>query len=468
MRYAWLVIAIFFARFVTDAVAFPPSDGDLAWQAWLGRAILARHAIPRALGGETFTAPGAGWTPQEWAFSLGVALAKHSDAAWILFATLVALGCVLALVLVARTSALLGAAPVWVAVATALAGVLIFQSFGVRAQVAAWPLVAALLLLVQLRDRRVWWIVALTALWSNVHASVLLAPVVTALVAAGTWLDEERRIVPEVRRLALVATASLAATCLNPFGPALPLYAVHLFNDTTLRSLINEWHPTKIGDFSFAIGALPLLVASAIVGLGTRTPWRHVIVLWAFAFLVLDAARNIGIFGIVAAPYVAAAITARVRAAHPASDAARPSAREARIAAIALPAVSLALAAGVVAGLLGNREARRPDAGIASAVRAIASSRDRRVLCEDFSNCSFFLSSGVRDFLDGRADPFPDDVWSDYGKIVRLAPGWREALQARGVDALLVKRDGALDRAAALTGGWRSVYHDARYDALVR
>ena len=468
MRYAWLVLGIFFARFVTDAIAFPAGDGDLAWQNWLGRQILTSHAIPRALGAETFSAPGAPWTPQEWAFALGVTFAKSGNVQWIVFASLVALGTILALVLVARTCLLLEASPVWTAVGTALAGVAIVQSFGVRAQVAAWPLVAALMFLVQLRDRRVWWIVALTALWSNLHASVLLAPVVTLLVTAGAWLDGRFRITPEVRRLALVTLASIAATCCNPFGAGLPIYAVRLFGDTVVRGLINEWRPTHLDDASFGLGALLVLLGAVVAGLGKRASWRDVLVVCAFAFLLLGAARNIGVFAIATAPLAAAAVSARIRGAFPSSAIPRePSRRDRIIGGVALPAIGFALVLVVAIGLLGSVQ-KSGEPGLQRAARALAASSDRNLLCEDFAWCSSFLATNERDFLDGRADPFPDDVWIAYGKVLRISPGWQDVIKTYGVNAIIAHRDGPLSMALASAGGWHSIYRDDEYDVLTR
>jgi len=54
MRYAWLLIAIFAARFCVIAVTYPQIDGDISWQRWLGFEILRSGSVPHALGAETF------------------------------------------------------------------------------------------------------------------------------------------------------------------------------------------------------------------------------------------------------------------------------------------------------------------------------------------------------------------------------------------------------------------------------
>ncbi|MGB7049557.1 MAG: hypothetical protein WBD57_14625, partial [Candidatus Cybelea sp.] len=39
--------------------------------------VLQTHRLPTALGSETFTAAGAPWVPQEWLFSVIVAVATN-------------------------------------------------------------------------------------------------------------------------------------------------------------------------------------------------------------------------------------------------------------------------------------------------------------------------------------------------------------------------------------------------------
>ena len=79
----WASVAGVFAWFAAIVVRFPPADGDLLWQRWLGARILREHAIPRALGPETFAANGAPWTPHEWLFSTALAFGAEHGAPWL-------------------------------------------------------------------------------------------------------------------------------------------------------------------------------------------------------------------------------------------------------------------------------------------------------------------------------------------------------------------------------------------------
>ncbi|MBD5657516.1 MAG: hypothetical protein IAI50_20400, partial [Candidatus Eremiobacteraeota bacterium] len=298
MKYAWFVIGIFTARFFATAIAFPSGDGDLAWQRWLGAIVLHTHAIPRALGNETFSASGAPWLPQEWLFSLA-ANAARDGWAWDVFAGAIALCAAGALGLAAYRAERLGASPRAIAVCAALGGVALFESFGVRAQVVAWPLIALFLLLLDLEGPWAFAAIAVAAVWSNLHASAVLAPVIAALFAAGA-VCQTRRFDARARRLSVIAVASLVAICCNPFGWHLPHYAIGLFG-SPIRAYIAEWKVTDLDDTSFAFGALPLLVAAMLACIGrSRARIGDLFVMAAFTILVLGAARNVALFGLVA------------------------------------------------------------------------------------------------------------------------------------------------------------------------
>ena len=462
MKYAYLVVAIFAARFFSTAIAYPQADGDLAWQRWLGDVILRTGRIPRRLGSETFSAPGATWTPQEWLFSIGAAVSH--GALWPLFAGTIALCATVALLISAKRAELRGASPLAVALGTGFAAVAILESFGVRAQVAAWPFVVGFLALIEIEGPWAYLAIPLAEAWSNVHASAMLAPALAAVWAAGSFLDEG--FSPRVRRSAIIAVASLVAVCLNPFGVGLPLYAIGLFA-SPFKSMITEWKHTDIGDASFAYGSMPLLLAAAAFGVRGAGKWRDRFLLVAIALLMFGAARNVGIFALAVMPIVAAALTREVPFFAPPKIEAET--RIDRIAAKALPAFSLVLAILVTVGLLQSTEreqSNQPDAAIA----AIATlPGPHRVFCADFAWCSFIIEKGTGSvFLDGRADPYPMGVWNDFSRVVHLKPNWRKRLDAMHVTTVLVADDAPLAAGLTLAPDWHNVYHDKKYDLFAR
>jgi hypothetical protein len=465
MKFAWLVIAIFAARFLATAIAYPQVDGDLSWQRWLGTQIVAGGAIPRALGPDTFTAVGSPWLPQEWAFSLVASLAR-SGLPWALFAGAVALAAVAALVLAAVQGERRGASPRALALCTTLAGIALFNSFGVRVQVLAWLPMVAFLALLEEDGPWCYGALAVAALWSNLHASAMLAPVLATLAMMGSMLDE-RGWTPRVRRTALVALGSLFAICLNPFGWHLALYAIGLFA-SPFKSLISEWKVSDIDDISFAYGALPLLLLGVLTGLRGERRFRDTLILGASAWLLLGAARNIAVFGLVALPLVASSLSRAFPWFAPPPP--QPPSRSDRIAAFVMPAAALVMAL-IVAGVLLRDVPKAGDDELAgSAIAALARTPgEHRVLCADFAWCGRIVGMPhERVFLDGRADPYPQSVWDDFATISFLRPAWRERLAARGVDSIIVGRGAALDQALARDAHWRAAFADKRYRLWLR
>jgi len=468
MRLAWLIIAVFAARFLVTAIAYPQADGDVAWQRWLGAEILRTGAIPHSLGLETFSAPGAPWVAQEWLFSLGAALGR-SGIGWDVFAGFSALCAVAALALAGYRAERFGASPVAVAICTAAAGIALFDSFGVRVQVVAWPLVMLFLLLLESRGRSAWFALAVAAGWSNVHASAALAPVLAALAAAGALLDA-RALTPRVLKLAGIALGSLAAICCNPFGWHLPAYALMLVG-SPITHFIVEWRPTGLDDPGFTFGALPLLglvmLAGAGAGFGWKTGsrprWEEVLVALAFFWLMLGAARNIAIFALVLLPLAARGLTQTFAYFAPAPGEAAPATAKSRLADAGLPAFALLLAVGVAVALL--RSSDRTQANLAAPALAALERvpGTQRVLCADFAWCGLLVGNPhTRVFLDGRADPYPVKVWDDFIEIAKVGPAWRERLDAYRVDAVVAGRDGPLDQALATDRDWRADFADKR------
>jgi len=469
VKYAWLLIAIFAARFLVVAVAYPQLDGDLSWQRWLGNEILRTGRVPGALGNETFTAAGAPWLPHEWLFSVAAA-AGGLGLGWILFSGAVALCAIAALALAALQAERRGAGPQAIALCTVFAGIALFESFGVRAQVVAWPLLVVFLALLECDGKVAWCALAVAAVWSNFHGSAALAPAAASIVAVGAWLDA-RRITQRVRRLLSIAALSLGAICLNPLGWKLPAYSLMLLRNPAIKANIVEWKTTGLEDPSFAYGAFALLLGAVLLGIARRNDlrvvsWERLLVFAAFCWLMFGAARNIALFALVALPGVAAALSDIVPWF---GRQAEPDRRHAWIPRLALPGIAMTMSFVVAALLLHGESATRDnlaDPALAALAREPGS---HRVLCTDFAWCGLLVGKPhVSVFLDGRADPYPERVWEDYLEIARVRPLWRAKLDGQRVDAIVAGRGAPLDQALAAAGGWRVAFVDQRYRLWLR
>lgn len=456
----WVCFAAIEARLVAIALKFPPADGDRFWQRWLGERILHEHAIPRSLGAETFAAAGAPWTPHEWLFSLALALGVDRGIPWAVpLACAILTGVALALVIV--RSQRRGVSPVLSSAAVLLCGLALMQSYGVRAQVVGWAGVAVVLTLLEREDRWSWLVVPVTLVWANLHASVFLAPAIVLLFGIAAVL-QDRRWSRAVSLYASVFACAAAATLATPLGADLLRYAVGL-TTSPIRHLIAEWGATSVDSASFTLGALPLLLILA--AFGVRASARDRILAIAFSVLLFGAVRNVPVFALATAPIALAAL--------PVSRG-REKDRSRVERGVAWSTVGAAAAVAVVVSVLSWRGA--PIAAqtlpVGPAQTLLAEARTTpRVFCEDFAWCSLFLADSrpAAFFMDGRCDPYPAAIWTKYLRVLNGNTGWNDVLEAYHVNAVLVRRDSALDSLLSeAPNEWRTIGADTHARLYVR
>jgi hypothetical protein len=462
MRIAVAIVAVFCARFLMGAWFYPGHDGDIAWQQWLGNYVLHQHALPKHLGAETFTSAGSPWVPQEWAFSVAVAWFITHGRFWIL-ASLSVAAIALCLLLVAYRAHRRGASTFGIALATAFTGFALLPSFGVRAQVFGWLFLSIVLLLLDLEND--WLLLGLLAiaLWANVHASALIAPLVVGAWAVGTWI-EDRAWTVRVERNFVFAAGCALAVCLTPLLWHLPLYAVHL-ETSTIRSAIAEWQPPDLSFPGMLYGMLPLLAICCYFGIAApRERWRDGMLFAVAAVICGLAIRHIPLAAIIIAPMAAQRLSSAVPV----------HARANTILHEHFSEVLIYVCSALVCGIIVLELSHSPQtAGVTLPKSAIVSLADvpgvHNLYCEDFAWCSLALEQpNLRTFIDGRCDPFPARVWSDYLAVERVSPSWERVLKRWGVDSVLVKKGNSLAQAIALRRDWHLFYRDRRYELFLR
>ncbi|HZZ64239.1 MAG TPA: hypothetical protein VFE17_01955 [Candidatus Baltobacteraceae bacterium] len=454
--------AIFLVRLSLAGWFDPGRDGDIAWQQWLGLQIIHTGHLPSALGAEAFTAPGAPWVPQEWALSVLVALTLGTP--FFIVTVLVAATMVLITLLVTAMAArALEASTVAIAFAVVCVGFAMLESYGIRAQVFGWAVLALLFFLLRTSTGpRLWLAVPLVAVWANLHASAALAPVLLALWTIGMAIDEGGWT-PNVRQCLFVTLGCVAAVFITPLGYRLPLYALHLVA-SPIRAAINEWQPSDITATSFSLGALPLIVATCIFGVEPSRRWRELLLFAAMTWLTFSAVRNVPIAAIALAPAVAQRLTAYL------AQSARVnsifSERPIRMLFYAGCGVAAILAGAILFTSTDYTKGTLPVAAIAS-LGAIPGTHN--LYCEDFAWCSLALQyPNVREFLDGRADPFPPPVWKDYETVYAAKGAWRQVLRRRDVNAIVIEKQHALASALPEWRAWRLVYEDKKFRLFLR
>jgi hypothetical protein len=463
MRVAVAIVAIFCARFLMEAWWYPLHDGDIGWQHLLGLYVLAHHHLPQRLGNETFTAPGASWVPQEWAFSVAVAwLIEHGRFAILAIASVLAAG--LSILSVAYRSRRRGASAFAIALVTTCTGFALMESFGVRAQIFGWLFLSVVLTLLDLENGWLFLALIAVALWANVHASALIAPVIIGAWALGTWI-EDRAWTPRVERNAVLAAASLVVVCFTPLLWHLPVYALTL-ETSVIRSAISEWQPTDLLFDSFALGLLPLLSICVYFGVAApRERWRDGMLFAVAALAMGVAVRHVPIAALIIAPMAAQRLSSLV------SEHVRVNVllRE-RFSQVLIYTCSAIVFAVILLDLSTAPRIRNLTLPKKALVALSRLPGTHNLYCEDFAWCSVALEQpNLRVFLDGRADPYPAPVWKDYLAVERATPDWDSVLRRWNVDSVLVNNTKALAQAIRLREGeWRLYYRDKKYEVFLR
>jgi hypothetical protein len=453
------VILLWGGLYLAIGTLKPPGDGDLWWQRWLGNVVLNSHHLPSSLGHETFSAPGAPWVPQEWIFSVLVALAAdHGEFG--LFALLVSLipAAVLGSIYLRARSA---ATPESIAVVLVLAGVAIGESFGVRAQVLGWGCFAAFFIALERRDRWFYASIPIAIIWANLHASVMLAPVIVAARILGLVFDNGIAALRSSRELRIFPFVAFAVLC-TPFGWQLPAFAIELAR-SPIRHFIQEWQPVNVTDISFVFGALPLALLLLLPG--PNAIWRKKadgVPLLVLFIAMVTASRNIAFFAIAAAPLAAEAFDWAFPRWRKIGERLREMER-ATLATIAVAIVSF----GVF--LAWERQHAPPIMPVAAMSSVARGSADHRVFCEDFTWCSLALQfPNLRVFMDGRCDAYPLAIWNAYIAMVYAKPSWEKDFHEYGVDTIVAHRNGQFASALSKDPSWRATFEDTRYVVYLR
>ena len=297
-------------------------DFDTWWHLAAGRWMVTHHAIP-ATDTLSHTVRDHPWTNLQWGFDVGLYLLHRAGGATLLsLLTGVVFAVTTALVvrLIAREigtgfAALLGLVVVIAAQ----------ERITLRPELLTFLLLAAVLSVIDYGKRSdgrgLFMLVPLMVIWTNVHALFVIG----AFAIACAMLSG---VTAASRRLFIWGGAALASVVINPFGLWGALFPL------TLMSRIDGSNPVFqiVGEFRspFAPGATEVsivaykvllaaagLTAIAALVAGRRREWGSVVFVAGLAWLSISARRNVALFAIGSAPFVAqwlsAVLTSRLR-----------------------------------------------------------------------------------------------------------------------------------------------------------
>jgi hypothetical protein len=332
---------------------------------------------------------------------------------------------------------------------------------------------------------RLWLLPPLMLVWANAHGGFAIGFILLGLTFAGqavSWIG--RRLSPsegagdvDLRGLAWLSGMGLAcaaAVMVNPSGPAMLLYPFKTLSIGVLRDFIQEWQSPNF-HMKEAQPFLWLLLATlGAAGLaGRRMNFTDLVLVSGVGYLGFLAGRNIALLAVVAPPVLTRAAArgwAEVRARFPARAAESPT-RITTLLNWTLLALAVA-AAGVKVFVTAQPALNEPVVTASEPAAAAAFLRQAGPAGPLFNSYNWggYLVWALPEYpvyIDGRTDLYPDAFLRDYLNTAAGGRGWQAALDARGVNLILVENGSPLAEAAH-GAGWRELYADAQAVVLER
>jgi hypothetical protein len=434
----------------------PRPDPDTWWHIATGRWILAHGEIPTA-DPFSWTAHGRPWVAHEWGTDLLFSVMNH----WLGPASLL----VLAGLLIGGAFLLLAGAlriatdNEWV-VAVCL-GAAFYPSmlmWSLRPHLISLFLVAFFLrALIAARFRgdvrALWWLVPVTAIWSNLHAGFMSGVILIWIFAIVTVIERK----PHARVFGGVAIAATVAGAMNPAGFGIYPFALYL---AKVSSNVQEWQPPSLRTpygMVFSLFALGTLVGAGMI---VRKVDRALLALaGSFIFLGFGAVRNVPVSSFMAVPCLACVLASWGKLPMP-----RLERGAGRIALAAMAVVALFAATGLAAGNLAGKSSEQllserffP----AHAAEFMSQQPAGRIANPyDWGGYLIYRTPRFPVSIDGRADMYGTKLLHDDLVLEKLQPGWREYLSRNHVRYVLWKRSLPLTQALMLDPRWHLVFRD--------
>ena len=472
-------------------------DGDTGWHVRTGEWIMQHGRVPDT-DIFSFTKTGQKWFAWEWLWDVTFAwLHQH----WGMAAVVVASALVIALTsaLVFRLAFRKGGNPLVAMALTFLA--VAGSSIHFLARPHLFTLLFTVVfytILERAREnggtRLLWWLPALTVLWSNLHGGWFVGVVLIGVygageLAGGLFDAEPGAFMAGIRRMLPYAGCALACLAASLIGPY--TYHVHVHIWEYLTDSFQREHIQEMMSISFQNPAARYLEVLLLVGGGAcfwhlrRKRFTECLLLVLFAHAALIASRNIPIFGIVAAPVLALAVAEWIRLLEDAPVSAwlrglahHLSGMGESIAGMEGQWRTHVVSVAAVALLTAILYAPAPPANFRARfdakefpLKALASlgngeTQGRVFTSDQWGDYLIYKQYPARRvFIDGRSDFYGSKFVAQYLEILGVKYTWQQHLDEYGVDTVLLPTDAPLAGALKESGRWHVVYDDG--DAIV-
>jgi fumarate reductase subunit D len=421
-------------------------DSDTLWHITTGDWILSHGAVP-TVDTFSFSAAGRPWVAHEWLSEVILALAYRA-AAWngLMVLTGLTAGATIGIVaFYVRRHMRIDLAAMLVMLTISCGGL----SLLTRPHMIALPVLALwTMVLVSARMRGAapsFLLLPLMTLWANLHGGFLVGLVLAGALAIEAAFDPACRRSDWIRSWGLFTVGAVVAAVFTPHGVDGLLFPFRLMAMENLYS-IQEWKPMDLGHLT---GVTVTILVGLYLGLtgSLRLPRFRVLLVAGLLFTTMQHVRNAQVFGVMVPLLIA--------------DGFGPSRAVVTSEWVFGGVVSL-IAVLSLCFRIGFPLERTDEGSYVSAALASVpvELRDKPVLNE-YGFGGLMIFSGIKPFIDGRADLYGNEMMGTYLSIVHAKGDVLDDVLCRyDIAWTMFGPDTVVPALMDRTPGWHRLYSD--------
>ncbi len=460
------------------------ADADLGWHIRTGEYILRTHSVPH-VDLYSFSRPGAPWFAWEWLTDV-LAAGLHSLAG--LKGIVLTAGVLIAFfaTTLIRRMALRGV-HVMIALAVALLGVGAASiHFLARPHILTLILVSVSVWIIETdrehNSRRIWCLIPLTILWTNLHGGFLALIAILGLTTIGTALEAwfaRTGTIRDAVRYGLLTAACAAASLVNPYGWKLHVHLREYLQSDWIRTVIQEFQsPSFRAENMLQFEILMLVGMMVAAGLFRRRKIVEGLWIVFWAHMALGAVRHVPVFVAVTTPILAAELSSWWTTATAGVKKSSLAGILNQVAADGLPGFrrSSMVPALVVLALVFIGDPIKwphdfpavvfPTEIVHSNLDLIAKSR---VLTTDqWGDYLIYTDPSLKVFVDGRSDFYGPEVGGEYLRLIAGEWDWQQIMDKYRFDLAILPTPMAITQLLKITPEWHVLQDDGKRILLVR
>ncbi len=488
------VMPLIWAYIWMDGAKTMLRDGDTGWHIRAGDWILANGAVPKQ-DMFSFTRSGEPWFAWEWLWDAAFAWLHQIGGLQAVVLTSFAIVCLTFALLYSFVRRHCGNALVAMPLTLCAMGASTIH-WHARPHLLTLALIVVFLWVLErnveaARPRVLWVLPALMILWTNLHGGFLAGIIICGAYATGqaaraisaeSWRVARAKIF-ESKPYWITTALCMCATFINPYGYELHTHIAKYLSDPYLFEHIGEFkslsfqHPSAI---YFEILLFLGVIASYRYFAQMRLTYVFLILGWGH--LALISARNIPIFTIVAAPFIARALVDLLEHARAniqvswfrglvdgfqqfAADMTRLDVKPRWHVASVGAFVLLALVSYAAPTEFEKFDARyNPGEYPEAALKVLAElGDDARVFTHDEwgDYLIYRMYPSQKVFVDGRSDFYGAEFGERYIGLMQVKPSWEATLHDSRIERVILPDDAALSAALRESTDWEMTYADA-------